>query len=291
MPLRTLNIIGAGRVGQTLGRLFHTHACFKINGIVNKRLEQAEKAVNFIDAGTAYSTLDDLPASDVYMITTPDAEITPIAQALSQSLPNKQTIVFHCSGALPSTTLSPLPNIASIHPLMTFATTESSIDHLTGVYCALEGNSTACEILQGAFSTIGSTVFSIPTEKKAMYHAASTMACNYLITLIDIAADMYKECGLTKDQAFSMMQPTLQKTIDNVFAMGPAKALTGPIARGDAETIQIHLDAIQNPSVKNLYSLLGEKTVSLSTQKGDATSTNLGKIKHILSSNIKTSAN
>ena len=282
----SLNIIGAGRVGQTIGKLFNIHGCFEIKGILNKTTDSSKKAIEFIGSGYACDTLSDLPNSDVIMITTPDFEIENIANKLSEIDTLKTKIVFHCSGATASTVLNPLTKkgikIGSIHPIMTFATPEKSINDFSGVYCGFEGDDVILDTLQDAFNKIGGKVFKINTEKKAVYHVATTMACNYLIALMDTAIDLYVESGLSRADALSVMQPIVKKTIDNVFSIEPIKALTGPIARGDYNTVQRHMDALTDQRIKNIYSILGAKTLEISAKKGDASIENLDKIENIL---------
>jgi predicted short-subunit dehydrogenase-like oxidoreductase (DUF2520 family) len=248
MSKPSLNIIGAGRVGQTIGKLFNINGCFEIRGILNKTNESSKKAIEFIGSGYACDTLSDLPNSDVLMITTPDFEIENIAKKLSESDTVKTKVVFHCSGATASTALNSLAkkgiNIGSIHPIMTFATPEKSINDFSGVYCGFEGEDVVLDTLRDSFEKIGGKIFRINTEKKAIYHAATTMACNYLIALMDTAIDLYVESGLKREEALSIMQPIVKKTIDNIFSIEPIKALTGPIARGDYKTVQRHMDVL-----------------------------------------------
>jgi len=289
MQIPSLTIIGAGRLGQTLGRLFHINQCFNINGICNSNLISAQKAVDFIGAGLACSTFDQLPPADAILIATPDAMIEKTAFAL-ENIPAVQTskLVFHCSGATLSAVLSPLKHhaisVASVHPNMTFASAKVSVDHFKGTYCAFEGEETAFELLESVFRKIGGHIFQITADKKAIYHAATVMSCNQLIALLDIAVQLYLKAGITRETALSIMQPIVSKTINNVFSLGTVQALTGPIARGDVHTVQQHINALDSPYIKDIYKSLGLQLVKLALDKGDADTKQLDAIEHILNS-------
>lgn len=287
MSLLSLNIIGAGRVGQTLGRLWQDFHYFEVKGILNATLESGQRAVDFIGAGLACQSFQDLPAAEITLIATADTQIPIIAQALSQNLTwQPSTIVFHCSGVLPSSVLIPLKprvkSVASTHPLVAFAHPISTRDFFKGVCCSFEGDDAVYPLLQAAWQGLGTEIFSIPTHQKTAYHAASVMASNAVVALLDVAYDLYMAAGLTRQQAAKVMQPLVEKTIADVFAHDTVKALTGPIARGDAAVIQQHVSAMPNEHLKDIYKALGMKLIQLSQQKGEAATKNLERIEEIL---------
>jgi len=289
MQIPSLNIIGAGRLGQTLGRLFHINHCFRINGICNSSTVSAQKALDFIGAGLVCDTLDQLPEADVVMISTRDAMIETIACTL-KNIPTIQQskLVFHCSGVTPSAALSSLKQnaiaLASVHPNMTFASAKASVDHFTGTYCAFEGEDAAFALLENVFSKIGGRMFQVAADKKTIYHAASVMSCNQLIALMDIAVELYQQAGITREIALAIMQPIVSKTILNVVNVDTTEALTGPIARGDVRTIQQHIDALHNPYIKGIYKSLGLRLIKLALDKGNAGQKQLNEIEKILNS-------
>lgn len=287
MQIPSLNIIGAGRLGQTLGRLFHTNQCFQINGICNSSELSAKNAVDFVGAGGACRSLAQLPPADVVMIATPDALIKRTANALTDiSAVKHSKLVFHCSGVTTSSVLLPLKNhttsVASIHPNMTFASAKVSVDHFSGTYCAFEGDDAGFDLLENAFKKIGGQVFQIKADQKATYHAATALSCNYLIALMDVVVQLYLKIGVTRETALAIMQPIVKKTVDNVFSLDTVAALTGPIARGDVNTVQLHLNALEDPYTKDLYKQLGLRLVQLATEKGNAEKKQLGEIERLL---------
>jgi predicted short-subunit dehydrogenase-like oxidoreductase (DUF2520 family) len=288
MQIPSLTLIGAGRLGQTLGRLFHVNQCFRINGVYNSNPVSTQKAIDFIGAGIACNDISELPHADVVMITTPDALIPATVHALSEKARNLRgtRVVFHCSGALASTVLAPLKKhvnaIASVHPNMTFSSPAVAIDSFAGTYCAFEGDDASFHLLENVFKKIGGCVFQLPVENKPLYHAATVMSCNNLVGLLEAAIQLYGEAGIPRLTALQMMRPIVSKTIQNVFDVGTAKALTGPIARGDVQTIAAHLDAVKQPLTKNIYKSLGLQLIKLAAEKGDASEMELYEIESLL---------
>lgn len=195
-PLRSLTIIGCGKLGQTLGFLWATQNVFAVHQILNRSLASAERAVKFIGSGVAVSSLSQLQASDVYLLAAPDDQISAVATELAASACIKPGIlVFHCSGALPSTILQVLKSkgalIASVHPIKSFASPEQAIVSFAGTWCGMEGDPAALGILTAAFEAIDGRTVVIHTEDKLIYHAAAVFASNYLVTLLDAALQAY----------------------------------------------------------------------------------------------------
>jgi predicted short-subunit dehydrogenase-like oxidoreductase (DUF2520 family) len=284
----TFSVIGAGRVGLTLTKLFFDMNCFDIQSVINKNINKSENAVNFIGAGNPSNDIKSISASDVYMISTPDNIIGDIAAALSVAPDfNKNSIVFHCSGATSSSVLNPLKSkgakVASVHPLKSFSSHNEATESFNGTFCSIEGDPEAVSILTKHFSIIGASVFSIETEKKAIYHAAGVMVCNNLVALMELSMQMYEQAGLTKEMAAKVCEPFVRGTINNIFKFGTVKALTGPIARGDIGTVRKHLLAIHDkPSELIPYVSLGTWALKLSREKNEATKENLDGIEKLL---------
>ena len=111
---------------------------------------------------------------------------------------------------------------------------------------------------------------SIKSEHKPLYHAAAVIACNYSITLYDIAMSIYRRIGLDEETARKLLVPLLTGTISNFEKLGTPKALTGPIERGDTSTIIEHMYALQKnmPELTEIYKLLGKRTLKVAQDKG-----------------------
>jgi len=270
----TITIIGAGRLGKTLGKLWALHGVLHLQDVLNRSPASARAAVDFIGSGQPVSDYAELRAADAYLIATPDDQITSCCAALAHTGKlSTSSIVFHCSGALPSSALQPAIEqgaaAASIHPIRSFAQPVQVVQDFTGTWCGVEGDQRALDVLIPAFTAIGAQTVPIRTEAKIHYHAAAVFACNYLVTLLDVARQSYATAGIEPDVALQLMAPLVRETVENVFRLGPQSALTGPIARGDMATAEKQCVAVaaSNQAHGALYRQFMQLTVDLAARR------------------------
>jgi len=289
--VKTLNVVGCGKVGKTLGRLWTQHAVFRVTSILNRSLESASKAVEFVGSGRAVGTYAELGEADVVMISTPDESIEGCCRELCDSgVLAPGVVVFHCSGSLPSQLLDPArgqgASIAGIHPVKSFAEVATSVETFAGTFCALEGDPAACEVLDDALRRCGATTFHVEAEFKTIYHTATVIACNYLVALMEVGLRCFEKAGLDRRTAMEVAKPIVAETVDNVFKLGPVDALTGPIARGEPSVVQRQLEALGewDEDVRRVYESLGRIAVELSAARGNADPDVLAAIKTLLRS-------
>jgi predicted short-subunit dehydrogenase-like oxidoreductase (DUF2520 family) len=287
--MRKLNIIGAGKLGQSLGRLWSDAGLLQIGAVLNRSLESSETALKHLGAGVASTGLESMPVADLWMITTSDAEIKGVAEKLAASGQlNEGSIVFHCSGLLSSSVLETVmptgAHVASVHPVMSFAQALSDLDSFAGTYCGCEGDSDALSILSPLFEKIEGTCFALRAEQKALYHTATALCCNQLTALTEASVQLFEKAGIDHSTASQMMQPLMQTTLTNIFQKGTTNALTGPIARGDHISVSAHIDALQTTDANTLaiYQNLGKVAVDLSAAQGNATPEELVEISRLL---------
>ena len=273
----TLNIIGAGRVGRTLGVLWTKAGVFKIGDVVSLTEDSARAAVDFLGQGTSATRIDRTQAADVWMLSTSDDEIERCAAALAKSgRLRRGDTVFHCSGALSSAALHDVAEagaaIASVHPVKSFADIGIAASTFAGTWCAAEGEDRALAVLQPAFEQIHGRVIRIKTESKLVYHAGNVIASNYLVSLMDAALACYERTGIARDTAQKMIAPLVSETLQNILLLGTARALTGPIARGDGKLVMQQLLALDaaDSRIAALYRELGRIAVKLAREKGEA---------------------
>jgi predicted short-subunit dehydrogenase-like oxidoreductase (DUF2520 family) len=268
--VRTLNIIGSGRVGRACGRMWARGGVFEVQDVLTRTRESAAEAVKFIGAGHAVSRLEEMRGADVWMIATRDDAIVPSCVTLAAS--GKVTpddIVFHVSGATPSSDLKPVKDkgalVASVHPIKTFSDAEQAVQTFPGTYCGAEGDAGAIKVLKPAFETIGAKVFNIAPGMKPIYHAGGVFACNYLAALIEAAVRAHERAGIPRAASLEALEPLVRETVDAIFGQGPARALTGPISRGDAATVKRQLARVRewDANMGELYRGLGLLTVAL----------------------------
>jgi predicted short-subunit dehydrogenase-like oxidoreductase (DUF2520 family) len=263
----SINIVGAGRLGKTLGWLIHHNQIGCVQGICNTSLKSAKKAVDFIGAGKAYS-LANLPEADISFITVSDDVIDKIASQLSALNQFKRGGIFvHCSGALSSLVLDSLKEkghfTASAHPMHNFAHPKQSIKTFPGTYCSLEGQKPAVDLIKRIFEKAGAHTFTIHAESKAIYHAAGVIASNYLVTLTHIATQCLVSAGIEENTALNLICQLTKGTVHNLETTQSCKqALIGPLVRGDLNAIKCHLAHLDDKD-STLYKILALRTLPL----------------------------
>ena len=287
--MQQISIIGAGRVGKTLGRLLYSEADCTILDILNSSKESGEVAAQFIGGGTPLSSVEELRTADILLIGTEDSSISDATDLLvAQDLIKDGTVVFHCSGALPSSVLSPVRDkggaVASIHPIRSFAEPELAVDNFKGTYCGVEGDEEALQILEPLFREIGGECFRINPEKKTLYHTGLVMICNYLYSLVEVSYSTFEEAGIPREVAKSFSEPLVRGTIDNIFQLG-TESLTGPISRGDLNIVKNQLETLNTTDRDKaiLYTELGKIAVKLAEKQRRDTKNSLEEISKLLS--------
>ena len=286
---KTLNIIGPGRVGRTLGALLQRAGLCAVRDVLSAEIATAESAVAFITAGRAVRVLREMQAANLWLLTPPDAAIASVAMALvatGQVRPGD--VVFHCSGSQSSSLLAPLAAagalIASVHPLKSFADPEAAAQSFKGTYCAAEGDAAALAVLIPLFEQLGARVTAIDPAGKTLYHAASVLVCNDLTALMEAGLRAYEQAGIERQTAQTMMEPLVRETLDNVFTLGTTRALTGPVARGDAEVLARQLAALNtlDPRIADAYRALNHIALDLARAQGGASAAALDAVEHAL---------
>jgi predicted short-subunit dehydrogenase-like oxidoreductase (DUF2520 family) len=270
--MRTLTIVGAGKVGRVLGRLLANTV--RIGQVLNRTPASAAEAVAFIGAGTVAEDVDALRRADIVLLAAGDSQLPALAQQLAaRGLAGPGVTVFHCSGALGSDALAPVraagAACASVHPVRTFADPESVARHFAGTHCCVEGDADALAVLAPLCDAIGAVTVPVAAERKLVYHAASVFACNYLTTLVDTALRAYGAAGIPEEQARAMAAGLIGETLDNLFKLGPAAALTGPIARGDTALVARQAQAVADWDAQagELYRAFIAPTTSLAGRR------------------------
>ena len=272
-----INIIGAGKLGRTLARLFNDTGLIHVGGIYNRTIESSQSALEFIGAGHVCSTIEQLSSqpAELWMIATPDDVIHSCAEQLAElsAINWQETIAFHCSGLQTSTVLAPLKKrgsqVASAHPAHSFASPQRSLSAFKSTVCTLEGDILAIEGISTLFKAAGGQTTTITAEAKPLYHAATVMASNYLIALLSVSETLLEKAGIEETLASAVLSPLMRQSLENGLTEGAVNALTGPITRGDSHTLQAHLEAIEQivPGLRSTYTTLGVQALKLVQQK------------------------
>jgi predicted short-subunit dehydrogenase-like oxidoreductase (DUF2520 family) len=268
-------IIGAGRVGQTLGYLLSAQG-YSIDAVVCRSSSHAQRAKLFSRAQVATTKPSEAisESTQIVFLTTPDSRIAPTARELSRLNKTwKNKIVFHTCGALSSSELHALRRrgavVASLHPLQTFPSSAEGIKRSKGVFYTFEGDARAERMARQVVRDLGGRFVKIAAADKPLYHCAGTFACGGLLAPLSIAYALYKKMGITERTARSMLTPMVNATMEAAQLGKLARSLTGPISRGDASTIAGHLQALRQsaPQFLSLYKLLSLRLLELAAPK------------------------
>lgn len=212
------------------------------------------------------------PSTTAVILSVPDDALADVAHALSaHGAPPTGCAALHMSGALNTDVLAPLHAagyaVGSIHPLQSIAHPVTGAERLRGAYFAVSGEPAAVSVGRRLVSALGGTVLSIPVTRRPLYHAAAVVASNALPGLLALAARLLVEAGVPQDEALPAILPLATGSLENVRELGLLPALTGPVARGDVETIRVHLRAME-PREGEVYRSLGRELVILARARG-----------------------
>jgi predicted short-subunit dehydrogenase-like oxidoreductase (DUF2520 family) len=268
MATPTLNLVGAGRVGRTLARLWTQSGSVRLQAVLCQSEASGQSAVRAIGAGQAVTSLVDMPPADLWLLAVPDSQIAAVAADLAAlPLAQQAALAWHCSGFLPASTLAPLQALgwaaSSAHPALSFAEPARAAAQFPGTVCALEGDAPAVAAARQAFEALGGRCFDLQAADKPLYHGAAVFASNFLPVLQAVAQELWQGTGVPPQWVSSLAHGFLQQVSDNVQALGPRAALTGPAARGDAAVL-----AQQGAAMTARDPVLGEAYRSLSALAG-----------------------
>ncbi|MTV39123.1 Rossmann-like and DUF2520 domain-containing protein [Duganella radicis] len=268
----TVNLVGAGHVGRVLGKLLSAQG-YAVRQVLTRSAASARQAVAFIGAGGAIADYAQLQPAAIHVLAVGDDQIVPACEALARAVPLSGSIVFHCSGALASDRLQAARDagalVASVHPIRSFADPSAVAAQFAGTFCGIEGDEGALAVLTPALQAIGAQPVPINAEAKTVYHAAAVFASNYLVTVLDAALRAYQAAGVPEPVARQLAQPLASESMANVFRLGAAAALSGPIARGDMVTVARQQQAVSawDEETGALYRALVAPTTALARRK------------------------
>jgi predicted short-subunit dehydrogenase-like oxidoreductase (DUF2520 family) len=181
-------------------------------------------------------------------------------------------IVFHTSGVLAADVLAPLRDLgascASFHPVQSFPRKDLPAGHFKGVTIGLEGDARAVRAGAAIARKLGARPRVIKGADKALYHAACSVASNLLVPLFDTACGLLRKSGIGDREAVEILWPLAEGTLQSVKRLDRASALTGPISRGDVETVRRHLRALEKfPAARKIYQVLGAEALRLARRQ------------------------
>ncbi len=279
MTRKTVAIIGAGRVGSSVGFLLK-RAGYHVTAVVSRTMASAEQAAAFIGEGKPGVDPVQAGEADLVFITTPDRVIKEVCDTIATAAGfRRETIVLHMSGAHSLDLLDAAKKAgahrAVIHPLQSLASREQGVKTLPGSYFRIEADPEALNAAKDIVRTFGGIELVMPkwssdNESAALYHAGAVAVSNFFVALIDFGLKYYQALGADKQEALKAVLPLIKGTLHNIETLGIPDALTGPIMRGDTQTVRDHLEAMKKrtPELIGLYKALARQTVSVAREKG-----------------------
>lgn len=251
--LKSLAIIGAGRVGRALGKRLREQG-WRVGAVVTRGEGSARRAVRFIGGGRACAGISpEVLAARVILMATPDHAIAAAAQQMvrvlkqsgGESLHGK--VFLHTSGALDASVLKLLQQhgaaVGSMHPLQTFSGV--GVPPLDGKYFAIEGDPVAARTARSMVRALGGKTMNIAAGKKCLYHAAAALAAGHALGVEEAATRMLMSAGMQRQQAVRALLGLTRQVLENFERLGSRAAWTGPLARGDYRVIAAHEQALR----------------------------------------------
>jgi len=282
--LETVSIIGTGRVARALGRNLRELG-WRIGAVTGRSLASARAAARAIGGGVALGEPSrQVLNSKLILIATPDGAIQSVARELSQLGGNewRGKIVLHTSGALDSSVLQSLADLGaatgSMHPMQTFS--DQNIPDLAKCVFGIEGSPAALKMARKIIHQLDGNAVRLSGANKAAYHASGSFACVYVLTLMETATRILMAQGFKRRQAVRALLPMARQTLDNFESVGPRAAWTGPLARQDFSTIELHVKALaeMDPEYLQAYKKISRLTAKVLATKPGSTIKQLDRI-------------
>lgn len=269
-------IVGPGRMGLALGTALRQERVVDQLTYYGRALEPPPHPL--FDAGEQEGAgyrigPHPVPAGTTALVlAVPDSALGDVAYDLSLAGPAPPgCAALHLSGALSTDALGPLHaagySVGSLHPLQAVADPWSAGDRLVGSAFAVAGEPAAVATARRLVDGLGGRALLIPPTLRPLYHAAAVFASNYLVALIAIAVRLLQEASVPEEDALPAILPLVRGTLDNLEKLGVPAALTGPIPRGDADTVRLHLARLSAED-RELYSALGRELLRLAHAAG-----------------------
>lgn len=265
-PSRTLALIGPGRAGMTFALALLDYE-WEVVAVAGRAPDAASTTAAAACLATRATLVSEVGrGAHLVIVATPDRSIEQAAHAAAPSLePN--ALVIHLAGSRGLDVFGPLlevrpdVRVGAIHPLQTFPSTSQGLEALPGTWAAVAGDPEAARIAR----LLGLRTFELADTDRAGYHAAAVVASNHLVALLGQVERLAHTCGVP----FEAFHALARAALENAFALGPGRALTGPVSRGDLATVTTHLQAL-DPGERDAYRALAREAARLTGRRDTA---------------------
>ncbi len=269
-----IGIIGAGKMGYTLGKHFSISNLSDIQlvGYYSKNLMSAIEASQFTNSDY-FETIEDLCSNcDIIFLTVPDGEIKNIVALLNYNpgiVDGK--IICHTSGALSSSELKGICTnvyLYSVHPIYAVNSKMESYKKFGDAFITIEGDSEYIEYIKGLFTDLGHDVKVISSDDKIKYHSAAVFASNFVIGLYHMAENLMQQCGFDDNEIDLALKPLFINNANKLYESCCEDALTGPVERCDIDTVDKHLSVLSG-KYYDVYRLLSNQLFEIAKRKNN----------------------
>lgn len=265
-----IGFIGAGKVGFSLGKFFVEHAV-SVTGYYSRSVNSAKEAAEF--TGTEYyDSLEEIAkCNDVLFLTTPDGAIASVYNEL-RKLDVSGKEICHTSGSISAKDAFPDSakygvRVCSIHPLFPVSDKFKSYKELSRAFFCIEGDGVSVAKWKEILTKLNLSVQIISSDSKTRYHAAASIVSNMFCALAEEGVKLMASCGFTEKSALLALAPLMQTNLNHILDDNPINALTGPVERGDIDTVTKHLDCFNTDLERVMYSSLALKLVDMAKKK------------------------
>ncbi len=259
-------------MAQTLGRLLRERG-ERVAAVASRRAEHARAAVEFIGGGEVvpYSCLPQY--AQRILIAVSDDAVGAVGGILAEAGMSRG-VVLHTCGAHGPEVLAPLAargvSCGTLHPLQTVASPAHGMAAVPGCAFGITAEGPAAEWAGRIAMMLGGRALRVSADKRPLWHAAAIMAGNYVIALVDAAVMLMEAAGIEEHDALAAIAPLVRASGSNALSLGPVRALTGPVERGDIDTVAKHCNALTAapPVVRAFYRAAALQVLDIARRRG-----------------------
>ena len=286
-------VVGAGPVATAVAGALHRanaeSGTTSVSGIWARRPEQAKAAAELAEvpwySGRAFA---ELAEAEVVIVAVRDDAMQEVMGVMDHAL-QPHHILLHCSGSRSAkqafgSFAGQVDGVATMHPLRSIADGAVAMRSFGGTVFGVEGSEQGKSVARELVQVLQGEVLELKEEQMAAYHAAAVLMSNYFVSLTDASLEVLKEANLDSNKALPGLLSLAHGALTNIAESGVEAGLTGPIRRGDKETVSKHLEALQpsSESLRALYRVLGQRTVEVARRTDVASSEDLDAIEEKL---------